>query len=91
MIVIYSNYSNTWIIQVGCHQDSRQTPGAATGEVGHAGQRAEGGARGPTGMENPRKNTGKSWDLMDFGWWMIWVHGDTWQSGMSKSLFWSHE
>ena len=39
MIVIYSNYSNTWIIQVGCHQDSRQTPGAATGEVGHAGQR----------------------------------------------------
>ena len=41
MIVIYSNYSNTWIIQVGCHQDSRQTPGAATGEVGHAGTRWE--------------------------------------------------
>ena len=64
MIVIYSNYSNTWIIQVCCHQDSRQTPGAATGEVGHAGQRAEGGgAGGPTGMENPRKtweNPGKT-------------------------------
>ena len=30
------------IIQVGRHQDSRQTPGAAAGEVGDAGQRAEG-------------------------------------------------
>jgi hypothetical protein len=74
MIVIYSNYSNTWIIQVGCHQDSRQTPGAATGEVGHAGQRAEGGAGGPTGMENPRKNTGKSRKIMGFD--GLWVMDD---------------
>ena len=59
---------------MGRHQDPRQTPGAAPGKVGDAGQRAEGvrpgaSARGADGkstknMEKSGKIMGKSKKIM---------------------------